>query len=304
MIPKTPSNVDIADALDRIADLLEVQDANKFRVGAYRYAAWQIRTQNKEMATLVFSKDDSQLEEVSGVGKGIAAIIREFVRFGRIGLLDRLEGEMTPEYLFRSLPTIGDKLAQRIYHHLDIETLEELEIAALTGELQKVPGIGPRRAGAIRNSVEALLNRSGRRQGLWHRKFHKGEKLSALSETNTAPSVALLLAVDEEYRRKAAAGRLKTIAPRRFNPDRIPWLPIFHTEKKGWYFTGMFSNTARAHELEKTKDWVVIYFNKDDIEDRCTIVTEFGGALKGRRVVRGRENECRQYYNNHGVSSK
>ena len=53
MVPKTPSNIDIADALDRIADLLEVQDANKFRVGAYRYAARQIRTQKKEMATLV-----------------------------------------------------------------------------------------------------------------------------------------------------------------------------------------------------------------------------------------------------------
>jgi putative hydrolase len=52
-----------------------------------------------------------------------------------------------------------------------------------------------------------------------------------------------------------------------------------------------------VHELEKTDAWVVIYYEKDDTsEDQCTVVTETKGSLEGKRVVRGREDECREYY--------
>lgn len=69
-----------------------------------------------------------------------------------------------------------------------------------------------------------------------------------------------------------------------------------HTEKEGWHFTTMFSNTARAHDLKKTRDWVVIYFECNGMEDQCTVVTEQSGPLKGQRVVRGREKECLAHY--------
>jgi hypothetical protein len=108
--------------------------------------------------------------------------------------------------------------------------------------------------------------------------------------------VTAILEVDKKYRYRAATGKLKTIAPRRFNPGRKSWLPIMHTEKNGWRFTAMFSNTARAHGLNKTHDWVVIYFEKDGEEDQCTVVTEQRGPLEGQRVVRGREKECRALY--------
>jgi len=72
------------------------------------------------------------------------------------------------------------------------------------------------------------------------------------------------------------------------------------TERKGWSFTVLFSNTARAHELGKTHDWVVIYYEKDDEESQCTVVTATQGSLKGKRVIRGREKQCRQYYKNTG----
>ena len=69
-----------------------------------------------------------------------------------------------------------------------------------------------------------------------------------------------------------------------------------HAEKNGWHFTAMFSNTARAHELKKTGDWVVIYFEREGEEGQCTVVTEQSGPLKNRRVVRGRERDCRALY--------
>jgi hypothetical protein len=113
----------------------------------------------------------------------------------------------------------------------------------------------------------------------------------------SAPGIGLLLEVDEEYRTKAAAGRLRTIAPKRFNPRGEAWLPVLHAERGGWHFTALFSNTARAHELGRTRDWVVVYYSGGDhVEAQCTVVTETRGALEGRRVVRGREEECRAHY--------
>ena len=82
------------------------------------------------------------------------------------------------------------------------------------------------------------------------------------------------------------------IAPRRFNPSGAAWLPILHTERDPWRFTALYSNTARAHELGRTRDWVVIYFHQDDeVEGQRTVVTETLGPLAGHRVVRGREGE-------------
>jgi putative hydrolase len=107
----------------------------------------------------------------------------------------------------------------------------------------------------------------------------------------------VLLDVDAEYRRKSARGDLALITPRRFNPEGEAWLPVLHSERGGWHFTALYSNTARAHELGRTRDWVVVYYyDHDHHEYQCTVVTEFRGPLRGKRVVRGREQECREFY--------
>jgi hypothetical protein len=109
--------------------------------------------------------------------------------------------------------------------------------------------------------------------------------------------VDVLLDVDREYLDKVKGGKLATIAPRRFNPEGKAWLPVLHTAREGWHFTALFSNTARAHELGRTRDWVVLYFYDDHhAESQRTVVTEQRGPLAGRRVIRGREPECRTYY--------
>jgi putative hydrolase len=109
--------------------------------------------------------------------------------------------------------------------------------------------------------------------------------------------VAQLLDVDREYREKAARRELRTIAPRRFNPGGEAWLPVLHARRGSWHFTALFSNTALAHQLGRTRDWVVVYFyDGDHVERQHTVVTEPRGELTGRRVVRGREGECLDYY--------
>jgi hypothetical protein len=113
-----------------------------------------------------------------------------------------------------------------------------------------------------------------------------------------APSAEILLAIDREYRDKAAARCLRLVAPRRLNPDEKPWLPVLHTRYGPWHFTALFSNTEPEREVHRTKDWVVIYFcaDDDDEDGQVTVVTERRGALTGSRVVRGREPECARYY--------
>ncbi len=99
-----------------------------------------------------------------------------------------------------------------------------------------------------------------------------------------------------QYRNDAAAGRLKLIVPKRFNPDNEAWLPILHATRGSRHYTALFSNTARAHELGKTDDWVVLFYDGNQGERQCTIITSEFGPLKGRRIVRGREGECEMHY--------
>jgi putative hydrolase len=275
----------IAERLQEAADLLEQQGADLFRVRAYRQAASTVIGLREDLRDLWARQGTEGLEALPGVGPRIAEAIRQMLTTGRWGQLERLRGTLDPEKLFRLVPGVGAELARRIHNTLHIDTLEALEVAAHDGRLASVPGVGRRRAAMIRAGLANLLGRPRSRR--------------AMAE----PSVAILLDVDREYRDKASAGRLVTIAPRRFNPTGEAWLPILHTERAEWRFTALFSNTARAHELGQTRDWVVLYFHADtQAEGQRTVVTETQGPLAGRRVVRGREEECRAHYGAHAAA--
>jgi hypothetical protein len=269
------SNLDIAERFRTAADLLEAQDASPFRVRAYRQGAATLETLDRPVATICEEGGRDDLENLPNIGSALANAILEIVETGRWRFLERLQGTVTPASVFRQVAGIGDELADRIHETLGIETLEELEQAAHDGRLDDVEGIGERRLQAVRDSVATRLRRRQQNGG-------------------DVP-VGELLAVDREYREQAARDDLRRIAPRRFNPEGTAWLPILHTERNGRSYTALFSNTARAHELDKTDDWVVIY-REDKRQTQWTVVTETSGSLKGQRVVRGREAECQQYY--------
>ena len=114
--------------------------------------------------------------------------------------------------------------------------------------------------------------------------------------TDRSIPIAEILDIDAEYKKRAADDRLPKIAPMKFNPGAVAWLPILHTERDDRHYTALFSNTARAHELNTTKDWVVIYRDDDQQHARWTVVTSQFGKLRGCRIVRGREDECREFY--------
>jgi DNA polymerase (family X) len=276
------SNPSIADRLREMAELLEAQGANPFRAGAYRKAGDAVAQLQQDVRELFEAQGAAGLETIPGVGKGIAAAIAEMLITGRWGQLERLRGTVDPVALFQTIPGVGKDLARRMHDTLAVDTLEALEAAAHDGRLESVPGIGARRAAAIRAALTAMLDR-----------LRPRVRVAAAAQNE--PPVELLLEIDQVYREQAANGQLPTIAPRRFNPEGKSWLPILHAERRGWHFTALFSNTQRAHELNMTHEWVVIYFYDDahHVEGQRTVVTETRGPLVGRRVVRGRERECR-----------
>lgn len=289
-----PDNDEIASVLERLADLLETQGADAFRLRAYRAAAETVRQESRSVAEIAQHEGLKGLAELPAIGKSLASTIREFVSTGRVAMLDRLEGEVSPEDLLATVPGIGEGLARRIHAELGVETLEDLEAAAHDGRLDRVRGYGRRRVQAVRDTLAGMLSRSSRRRARSHRiAEHEHEPHDVVPDE---PSIEMLLSVDEEYRRKAAEGTLRKIKPRRFNPKGKAWLPVLHSDRDGWSFTALFSNTARAHELGTTNDWVILYYEKDGHEKQCTVVTERRGALAGKRVVRGREDECVRVY--------
>lgn len=292
MATKGVTNQEIAALLEEIATLLEQQDANPFRVRAYRTGAATVRKEKKSLATTIETEGADALQALPGIGEGLAGTIAEYVSTGRSRALERLQGEFAPVDLLVRVPGIGEELAGRIVEKLGIETLEELERAAHDGRLAMVEGFGPRRLETVRANLGSILSQATQRR--------VRQRATAGATPPSQPTVAQLISVDEEYRRRAEADELNKIAPRRFNPNREAWLPVLHTERDEWEFTAVFSNTARAHELNATRDWVVIYYRPEgkgqDAEGQNTVVTETGGPLLGKRVIRGREDECRPYY--------
>jgi predicted flap endonuclease-1-like 5' DNA nuclease len=279
--PRYPTNQQVATRLDEVASLLHQQGANPFRAEAYRRAADRVRSLALPVEELLEKEGDEGLEALGGIGPGLARAIHELVRTGRLAVLDRLRGEADPITALTSVPGIGQATADKLVHEYGIGTLEDLEVAAHDGRLAKVRGFGEKRIAAIRDTLAARLGRLRR---------------PVEGSSAAAPSVAELLDVDAEYREKAAAGRLTRIAPRRFNPTRTAWLPLLHTTRGDRHYTVAFSNTPRAHRLGRTHDWVVVYCDGARGERQYTIVSADTSLLRGRRVVRGRERECDEYY--------
>jgi hypothetical protein len=277
------TNRRIAEIMDEVAGLLEERGEDVHRVRSWRLGAQAVREHPDEMNDVFRWHGRAGLEALPHVGVHLAAVIIELVRTGRCGALDRLRGETSASERFARLPGIGPELGERIHQELGISTLEELEQAAHDGTLLEVPGLGPKRIAGIKDVLATRLAYRAART-------HAGE-------ASTPPPVTLLLEIDREYRRRAAAGELRRIAPRRFNPTGEAWLPILHEDRDGWSFTVLFSNTAQAHRLRRTNDWVIVYYHQAGRDEaRVTIVTEAIGALRGRRVIRGRERECAELY--------
>ena len=283
------NNGEVADRLEEIAALLEAQAANTFRVRAYRNAADNLRRLDRPLEEILDNEGVAGLIRLPGIGRSLAHSIEHLVHAGHLALLDRLRGEDVAERLFATVPNIGPGMAKRIHEQLGIESLAELEVAANDGRLATVPGMGKKRLRGVRESLAGRFRRRPVPSGPPHTP-------TADVPLDDTPTVAELLEIDRQYRYMAQLDRLPRIAPRRFNPTGQAWLPIMHSQRGERHYTALFSNTARAHELGTTHDWVVIYRDDHEGHGQWTAITASYGALSGQRIIRGREEDCRRYY--------
>jgi DNA polymerase (family 10) len=154
-------NADIAHRFTEIADLLEIQQANPFRIRAYRNAARIIAELSRDVRTLIAQGED--LTALPGIGEDLAAKMREIVATGKCSLLDKLHAEL-PAAVSELLhvPGLGPKRVRALWHDLDIETPEQLASAARAGRIRALPGFGPRTEANILEAVTAHLSKARR----------------------------------------------------------------------------------------------------------------------------------------------
>src|SRR3954447_5006360 len=140
-VPELPRNDQLAEQFELLADLMELEAADGFRISAYRKAAARIRETPSSVARLAL---DGKAKQLQGIGKTIEAKIVEVVEDGEIHALTKRKAEVPAEVAtFMRLPGLGPKTARRIWQELGITTAVDLRAAAEAQQLRGHAGIGP-----------------------------------------------------------------------------------------------------------------------------------------------------------------
>ncbi len=228
------SNQQVAAALREMADHLQHLGESSFRVAAYRRGAAAVARLQRDLADLFADEGEAGLRQIPGVGKLLARSIARMVRGRRLTKLERAQagrsrrttvaqfaGHWTATgrkgWAGPCIPTRWKKCCRRV----------RWSAAPRAGAWRQTP------AGDSRESGVAVAS------------FRSLSTVGSAEE----PPVEDLLAIDGEYRRKAAEGRLPRATPRYFNPTGSAWLPVLRTVRNGRSYSAHFANTARSHQL-------------------------------------------------------
>jgi DNA polymerase (family X) len=154
-------NADIAVIFDEIADLLEIEGDNPFRIRAYRTAARTLRDLGREVTGMLAQGED--LTELPGIGEDLAAKIQEIIETGTTPLLGKLRKKVPPALTeLLHIPGLGPKRVKALYHELDVQTVEQLQRAALDGRIRTLPGFGQKTEQHISQAVKARADTATR----------------------------------------------------------------------------------------------------------------------------------------------
>jgi DNA polymerase (family 10) len=136
------SNAELSAIFDQVADLLEFQGANSFRVRAYRNAANAIRALPEQAASIA-ADPDRKLTDIAGIGKDLANAIMALLATRRLPLLEQLQAQIPHSALeMLRIPGLGPKKAAALFNELKITTLDQLRAACEAGEVRKLKGFG------------------------------------------------------------------------------------------------------------------------------------------------------------------
>jgi DNA polymerase (family X) len=257
-------NIRIAKTLDEVADLLEIQGGNPFRVRAYRNAARTINTLGTPVATML-ENDSGDLEELPGIGADLAGKIATLCRTGRLPLLVELSRK-TPESLVALLriPGVGPKRAQLIYEKLGVKTVAQLERAARSGRLSKLRGLGP--------TLERTILR-----GVGQEKAH-------LARVSIADAEAFIRPVVDRLRALPGISRVEVAGSFRRRKETVGDADILVVSKRG-------AAVARAFlAFPEVKQTLAAG------ETRCSVVLDSGLQVDLRVVPAASYGSALQYF--------
>lgn len=157
----TVHNSDIAAIFNEIADLLEIEAANPFRIRAYRNAARMLEGSSLDIAGLI--RQGRALPHISGIGADLEGKMREIVATGRCRTLQKLRREVPPSLADLLVPPgLGPKRVKALYDELDIHTATQLERAARDGRIRDLPGFGIKTEQRLLQAL-AKQNETGKR---------------------------------------------------------------------------------------------------------------------------------------------
>jgi len=164
-------NTEIAEMFSRLAELLEIQGANPFRIRAYRKAAQTVESLPHSLTSML--AEGADLSELPGIGKDLASKIHEIVETGHLSLLDQVSSQLPGQLAeLAKIPTLGPKRVKMLYDTLGIQDLKGLAKAAQAGQIRQLHGFGTK-------TEEKILKETDRRSGTEKRiKLHTAEEFA------------------------------------------------------------------------------------------------------------------------------
>ena len=254
-------NLDVARTLTTLADLLEIQGANPFRIRAYRNAVNSVNSLSRPLTAMVSAGED--LTELPGVGKSVAHHIVELLETGRIERLDEITTDMpvTLAELMR-LDGVGPKKAKKLFDELDVKSVDDLAVELDAGTVQELDGFGVRSVEKIRHAIEDYRRHIGRFQ------INEVEMLIAglLEYLAVAPGVEKVEVAGSLRRRKETIGDVDILAA--YEGDGTPVVDHFVA----------FDGAARIVGAGPTKGSIVLHSGLQ-VDLRVIPTRSFGSAL-------------------------
>src|SRR5437870_904455 len=224
-----PRNADVAEQLELLADLLEIEGEAAFRVLAYRRAATRVRDAGGPVAQLAL---DGEAKKLPGIGATIEDKIVQIVQTGEIEALSRRRKKIPPEVVdFLRIPGLGPKTVRRIWQELGVSTLADLKEAARSQRLRTLPGLGAK-------VEENILKSVGRKK-----------KATGPPRTLLGQALPALLAVVDVLREHPAAERVSEAGSARRRRETVRDLDIIATASDPAALTDYFTKLTWVAEV-------------------------------------------------------
>ena len=209
-------NADIAAVFDEIADLLEIESANPFRVRAYRNAARTLRDLNRDVAAMIEQGED--VTELPGIGEDLASKIKEIIETGTAAMLQE-HRKKVPATLTNLLkiPGLGPKRVKALYDKLGIRTLDELRNAAQDGRVRSLQGFGAKTEQHILEQLKARTTEAKRFKLAISAQYAE----AFIAYLKASPGVGQIVAAGSYRRAKETIGDLDLLVTTRFGSPVI-----------------------------------------------------------------------------------